>query len=37
MDIELENGCTHAEGRGAGAPVMILHGGGLDHRHMLES
>ena len=37
MDIELANGKIHAEVRGEGAPIVILHGGGLDHRHMLDA
>lgn len=37
MDIELTNGRIHAEDVGSGTPVVILHSGGLDHRHMLEA
>ena len=37
MQIELPEGRIHAEVRGTGAPILILHGGGLDHRHMLDA
>jgi len=37
MDIELSNGRVHAQIRGSGAPILIMHGGGLDHRHMLDA
>lgn len=37
MEIELPNGRIHADVRGSGTPVLIMHGGGLDHRHMLDT
>ncbi|MBF9028762.1 alpha/beta fold hydrolase [Rhodobacterales bacterium HKCCE3408] len=37
MDIDLPNGRIHAELVGEGTPILILHGGGLDHRHMMEA
>lgn len=37
MMIKLPNGCVHAQERGAGTPILVLHGGGLDHRHMLDA
>lgn len=37
MYIEVPHGGIHAEIRGEGIPVLILHGGGLDHRHMLDA
>ena len=33
MLIELPNGCISAHRRGSGRPLLVLHGGGLDHRH----
>jgi len=37
MLIELSNGCISAHRRGTGRPLLILHGGGLDHRHMVDA
>ena len=37
MEIDLPHGCIHARVRGSGIPVLIIHGGGLDHRHMLDA
>ncbi len=37
MQIDLSNGSIHAQVRGHGTPVVIMHGGGLDHRHMLDA
>jgi hypothetical protein len=37
MDIDLPNGCLHAQVRGFGVPILTMHGGGLDHRHMLDA
>ncbi len=37
MEIELPNGRIHAKELGFGTPVLIMHGGGLDHRHMLDA
>ncbi|TDL83762.1 alpha/beta fold hydrolase [Meridianimarinicoccus aquatilis] len=37
MLVELPNGCINVETRGSGTPVLALHGGGLDHRHMLDA
>ncbi len=37
MEIELTNGRIFAEELGSGTPVMIMHGGGLDHRHMQDA
>jgi pimeloyl-ACP methyl ester carboxylesterase len=37
MDITLPTGTVHIEDRGRGYPLVILHGGKLDHRHMLET
>ncbi|CAN0583116.1 unnamed protein product [Ectocarpus sp. 12 AP-2014] len=35
MNIDLPDGNIHFVVRGTGVPILILHGGGLDHRHML--
>ncbi len=37
MKVRLTNGCIRAVERGAGFPLVILHGGRLDHRHMLDA
>lgn len=37
MKIELQNGTINAEVRGTGMPILIMHGGGLDHRHMMDA
>ena len=37
MLIELSNGCISAHRRGSGRPLLVLHGGGLDHRHMVDA
>ena len=37
MDVELPNGRIHAEVVGSGTPILIIHGGGLDHRHMQDA
>jgi len=37
MLVKLPNGCICAEIRGSGTPMLVLHGGGLDHRHMLDA
>jgi pimeloyl-ACP methyl ester carboxylesterase len=37
MDVDLANETIHAVERGAGFPLVILHGGRLDHRHMLDA
>lgn len=37
MHVNLENGSIHAVERGAGFSLLILHGGRLDHRHMLDA
>ncbi len=37
MEIDLPMGRIHAVTRGQGDPVLIMHGGGLDHRHMLDA
>ncbi|WP_052418537.1 alpha/beta fold hydrolase [Pseudooceanicola atlanticus] len=37
MEIDLPMGKIHAAIRGEGAPILIMHGGGLDHRHMLDA
>lgn len=37
MYVDVPEGRMHAVTRGSGTPVLILHGGGLDHRHMLEA
>lgn len=37
MEIKLPTGHIHAVTRGHGTPILIMHGGGLDHRHMLDA
>lgn len=37
MLVELSNGCISAHRRGSGRPILVLHGGGLDHRHMVDA
>ena len=37
VQFELPNGSIHAVTRGEGDPILILHGGGLDHRHMQDA
>jgi len=37
MLIELSNGCISAHTRGSGKPLLVLHGGGLDRRHMVDA
>lgn len=37
MLIELSNGCINAQTHGSGRPILVLHGGGLDHRHMVDA
>lgn len=37
MQVELKNGSIHAVTSGEGHPILIMHGGGLDHRHMQDS
>lgn len=37
MDVEVSDGRIHAEERGSGTPILIMHGGGLDHRHMVDA
>lgn len=37
MLIELSNGCISVHRCGKGRPTLVLHGGGLDHRHMLDA
>jgi pimeloyl-ACP methyl ester carboxylesterase len=37
VDVELPNGRIHAEVVGSGTPILIMHGGGLDHRHMQDA
>lgn len=37
MLIDCRGGKISAETRGEGKPILVLHGGGLDRRHMLDS
>lgn len=37
MEIELPNGSINAVTCGEGHPILIMHGGGLDHRHMHDA
>ena len=37
MDVELANGRIHSVEHGTGTPILIMHGGGLDHRHMEDA
>jgi pimeloyl-ACP methyl ester carboxylesterase len=37
MDIKFPVATVHIEERGNGYPLVILHGGRLDHRHMLDA
>ncbi|MEM7068175.1 MAG: alpha/beta hydrolase [Pseudomonadota bacterium] len=37
MNIKLSNGCIHVETAGSGIPVLIMHGGGIDHLHMQDA
>lgn len=37
MEIDLPNGSIKAVICGAGHPILIMHGGGLDHRHMHDA
>ena len=37
MEVELPNGRIHAVKHGEGDPILIMHGGGLDHRHMQDA
>jgi len=37
VEIKLPNGSINAVTRGEGDPILIMHGGGLDHRHMLDA
>jgi pimeloyl-ACP methyl ester carboxylesterase len=37
LDKELRRNQIFSEVRGEGTPILILHGGGLDHRHMLDA
>ena len=35
--VALSGGTIAYEERGTGTPVIVLHGAGLDHRHMLDA
>ncbi|MDW3221458.1 MAG: alpha/beta hydrolase [Paracoccaceae bacterium] len=37
MLIEILNGYISAHTRSSGRPFLVLHGGGLDHRHMVDA
>jgi len=37
MLVECPGGSINVEMRGTGTPILILHGGGLDHHHMLDA
>ena len=37
MEVELPNGNIHAVTHGEGDPILIMHGGGLDQRHMQDA
>jgi len=37
VEIELPNGSISAVTCGEGHPILIMHGGGLDHRHMHDA
>jgi len=36
MECKLEQGTIHYETYGDGRPMLVLHGGYLDHRHMVS-
>lgn len=37
MDVRLPTGIVHVEECGSGVPLVILHGGKLDHCHMMDA
>ena len=37
MHIELQMGRIDALSCGEGIPILVMHGGSLDHRHMLDA
>ena len=37
MRVELANGSINAEIIGSGQPILIMHGGGLDHHYMVDA